>query len=261
MLFCFILLLHIPKFTPFCLIDLLALLDHREKLDTEEHTKVKDELGREDAPADSELETDTPLGGGTANMSAVARMAAPAELVAQLLPFQEEGLAWMYAQEEAESLIAGGILADEMGMGKTMQAIALILQRTADTRAWRDAGTRRGCTLVIAPVSAMTQWAHEISARTLPGSLSVLIWHGSDRHLASSEDLSGYDIVVTSYAVLEIEWRRVNNKHKVACGYCGKKLLPRSLKHHQHYFCGPASRRTAKLRLRDKKRLQTRETP
>ena len=41
---------------------------------------------------------------------------------------------------------------------------------------------------------------------------------------------------------------------KVACRYCGKRLLPRTLKHHLHYFCGPGAQRTARLGLRDKKR-------
>ena len=41
---------------------------------------------------------------------------------------------------------------------------------------------------------------------------------------------------------------------QVACRYCGKRLLPRTLKHHLHYFCGPGAQRTARLGLRDKKR-------
>lgn len=76
---------------------------------------MRDELGRPDAPADSELdsvEDDTELA-GTTNRTA-PRMVAPAGLLTQLLPFQEEGLAWMSAQEEGSSGVAGGILADEV---------------------------------------------------------------------------------------------------------------------------------------------------
>ena len=46
-----------------------------------------------------------------------------------------------------------------------------------------------------------------------------MIWHGADRHLASSAVLATYDVVITSYAVLESEYRRVQDQHKVACRY------------------------------------------
>ena len=44
-----------------------------------------------------------------------------------LLPFQVEGFSWMRHQEVKEAEIMGGILADEMGMGKTIQTIATVL--------------------------------------------------------------------------------------------------------------------------------------
>ena len=42
----------------------------------------------------------------------------------KLLPFQLEGLNWLIKQEDGE--FNGGILADEMGMGKTIQTIGLL---------------------------------------------------------------------------------------------------------------------------------------
>ena len=50
---------------------------------------------------------------------------APKAVTMPLLPFQRESLGWMQAQEAGP--IKGGILADEMGMGKTIQAITLIV--------------------------------------------------------------------------------------------------------------------------------------
>jgi len=49
----------------------------------------------------------------------------PPGSTATLLPFQVEGVSWMYDQEKSQ--VAGGILADEMGMGKTLQTITTIL--------------------------------------------------------------------------------------------------------------------------------------
>jgi len=40
---------------------------------------------------------------------------------------------------------------------------------------------------------------------------------------------------------------------KVECKYCHKRFLPRKLIVHNQYFCGPNSKRSAKLALRDKK--------
>lgn len=51
------------------------------------------------------------------------QMEPPAELLMTLLPYQKEFLAWAVKQERGD--IKGGILADEMGMGKTIQACSL----------------------------------------------------------------------------------------------------------------------------------------
>ncbi|CAM8877182.1 unnamed protein product [Rhodiola kirilowii] len=48
---------------------------------------------------------------------------APSDLTMPLLRYQKEWLAWALKKEASEA--RGGILADEMGMGKTIQAIAL----------------------------------------------------------------------------------------------------------------------------------------
>lgn len=47
----------------------------------------------------------------------------PAEIVMPLLPYQRKFLGWALGQER--SGVRGGILADEMGMGKTLQACML----------------------------------------------------------------------------------------------------------------------------------------
>jgi len=56
-------------------------------------------------------------------------------------------LGWLLAKESAGN---GGILADEMGMGKTIQMISLLVSN------------KKKPTLIIAPSSAMMQWADEV---------------------------------------------------------------------------------------------------
>ena len=79
-------------------------------------------------------------------------MKPPSTLTATLLPYQREALYWMYAQEN--SIYKGGILADEMGMGKTIQAISLILKNTRESN---DSKEIIGGTLVVCPLVAVTQ--------------------------------------------------------------------------------------------------------
>lgn len=70
-------------------------------------------------------------------------MEPPPELLMELLPYQKEFLGWAVAQEQGS--IKGGILADEMGMGKTIQVQTSKLARStkACTACRHQAGTAK----------------------------------------------------------------------------------------------------------------------
>lgn len=163
----------------------------------------------------------------------------PKAITVHLLPFQAEALTWMQAQENSES--RGGILADEMGMGKTLEMISLLVSRPLD-----------GPCLVVVPLAALLQWDQEIKRFTKPGTLQTLLYHGANR-TTQIKKLKQADLVLTSYQTLENDYRRQVNKHKVVCKYCGRSFLPDKLRVHQKYFCGPAAVRTAKLQKTHKK--------
>eukprot|EP01049_Picozoa_sp_SAG25_P019606 SAG25_NODE_6256_length_574_cov_1.069474_2_plen_82_part_01 len=46
------------------------------------------------------------------------------------------------------------------------------------------------------------------------------------------EELAKADVVVTTYPVVEREWRVCVDKVKVPCQYCGRRLLERTLRAH-----------------------------
>ncbi|CAG9472593.1 unnamed protein product [Plasmodium vivax] len=266
----------------------------------------------------------------------------PKELKFDLLEYQKEGVSWMINQEQ--SSVKGGILADEMGMGKTIQAITLILcqkinklkgesegkceepkmecaagggqakvkeesessvvvissgadgsegaasvkkenpkKRNSKKGAPKKRGTPKqeqlphkgtpksetaedtpqvktdesqGQTLIIAPIAAVMQWKSEIEKFIQGDILKVYVYHGSVKKV-SFEELKKYDIIITSYAMVEVHFRKIINKYKVSCEYCGRLYLPSTLVIHKKYFCGPDAVRTEKLKKRKKKNKDT----
>ncbi|GJP76840.1 hypothetical protein CLOP_g7292 [Closterium sp. NIES-67] len=247
------------------------------------------------------------------------------DILMPLLPFQKEWLAWSLKQEQGP--IKGGILADEMGMGKTIQAISLIVTSrhlqsqasavtpvpsqqqqpssssaaavpattavaptatavataaaaaaaaatatasgvTATSAAAAHAtaanpGSTKGgaseperpavkATLVICPLVAVLQWRQEIARFTRPDSVKVLVYHGPKRAI-SVEDLADYDVVLTTFSIVEAEMRATVFPSKVECQWCLRKFFPDRLEIHQKYFCGPNAKRTEKQAKQQKK--------
>lgn len=81
--------------------------------------------------------------------------AQPVGISRTLKPFQLEGLNWMTRQEKTQ--YKGGLLGDEMGMGKTIQAVSLLM---SDYPAGRPS-------IVVVPPVALMQWQSEIKVRWL----------------------------------------------------------------------------------------------
>jgi SWI/SNF-related matrix-associated actin-dependent regulator of chromatin subfamily A3 len=155
----------------------------------------------------------------------------PEGLVSTLLPYQRQGLKWMLEKENPTlpavgskdvvqlwkrsaqrqnvfqnvatnfststppKLARGGILADDMGLGKTLQVISVILQGGP------------GTTLIMAPVSVMSNWAQQIERHVKKeNALKVLTYHGSNRKRMTHEQFSEYDVVITTYGTLSTEY-------------------------------------------------------
>ncbi len=123
------------------------------------------------------------------NFQGIETVALPDGLLAELRPYQHDGLNWL---QFLRTFNFNGVLADDMGLGKTLQALSHILKEKHDGRSQLP-------NLVIAPTSLMSNWRRETEKFT--PELSVLVLHGSERkqHFAAIND---YDLVLTTYPLI-----------------------------------------------------------
>ncbi len=109
----------------------------------------------------------------------------PEELRGVLRDYQVTGFQWL---SRLASWGVGACLADDMGVGKTIQALALLRER-AD----------KGPALVLAPTSVAWNWIRE--ARRFTPSLQPILYHEVDR-AETLERLGPGDVLVVSYGLL-----------------------------------------------------------
>lgn len=131
----------------------------------------------------------------------------PDDFQGDLRPYQRRGLKWLAF---LDGLGLGACLADDMGLGKTIQMIALLLH---ERRVREDVGP----TLVVAPMSVVSNWNREIN-RFAP-TLRVHVQHGLDRPTGDEfvETVDRHDLVITTYGLMSrdvetlgrVKWHRV----------------------------------------------------
>ena len=123
----------------------------------------------------------------------------PAGFVGRLRDYQGEGLVWMHFLRRFSF---GGCLADDMGVGKTAQVLALLETR----RELRAAGETINPSLVVVPRSLIFNWKEEV-ARFTP-ELRVLDHSDPQQR---NEDLAPYDLMLTTYGTLRRDILRLKD--------------------------------------------------
>jgi SNF2 family DNA or RNA helicase len=131
----------------------------------------------------------------------------------------------------------GGILADMMGLGKTLSTLSLIATTLNDARSWSGQepiqpqapqSRKKGdssrqfsvpapapleltplkhntrATLLVCPLSTISNWEEQIKQHIKPGGLTYYIYHGSNR-IKDSKLLADYDVVMTTYGSVASE--------------------------------------------------------
>ncbi|RAL13757.1 uncharacterized protein BO97DRAFT_469440 [Aspergillus homomorphus CBS 101889] len=114
-------------------------------------------------------------------------------------------------EEPPQSL--GGLLADMMGLGKTLSILSLVVTSLDESREWiKQApdpalvksfpGIRNTrTTLLVAPLSAVNNWVAQIKEHLKEDAISYYVFHGSSR-TNDVEELSKYDLVITTYSIV-----------------------------------------------------------
>ncbi|OKS86915.1 DEAD/DEAH box helicase [Mucilaginibacter polytrichastri] len=123
-----------------------------------------------------------------AGFDAITEVKVPAELNATLRHYQQAGLNWLNFLDEFNF---GGCLADDMGLGKSIQIIAFILSQ-------RDKVVHN-TNIIVVPTSLIFNWQQEI-AKFAP-TIRIHTIYGADR-IKSTEDFDRYEIILTSYGTL-----------------------------------------------------------
>lgn len=109
-------------------------------------------------------------------------------LTAPLRPYQELALHWLWYLHENQ---LGGLLCDDMGMGKTHEVMAFML-------CLRQAKKKPPPNLVVCPTTVLSHWENKL--KTYAPGLKLSVYHGIKRSLPKSRGKT--DVLLTSYGVL-----------------------------------------------------------
>jgi len=131
-----------------------------------------------------------------ANFRSVRSERIPKSFNGELREYQKKGFDWLYFLYKNRF---GGCLADDMGIGKTIQTICLL------QKVYNDG--EKLPTLIVVPTSLIFNWIEELK-RFAP-SLRVSHYHGVER---DSKVFKKNQVVVTTYGILRREIESITKK-------------------------------------------------
>ncbi|KIO29735.1 hypothetical protein M407DRAFT_226612 [Tulasnella calospora MUT 4182] len=104
-------------------------------------------------------------------------------------------------QSAAPAIGRGAIMADSMGLGKTLTMLSLVIATLDDVPS-----AHSNATLIIAPLSVLSNWTTQIDDHITEGTLRTYVYHGDGRDAAAAA-MARYDVVITTYEMVSRDWR------------------------------------------------------
>ncbi|TRZ77582.1 hypothetical protein D4R87_02410 [bacterium] len=135
----------------------------------------------------------------------VEKVKLPARFDGILRDYQKDGVDWFYFLRKYRF---GGILADDMGTGKTLQTLALLNMNR----------NKEKPSIVICPKTLLYNWIAEVEKFTPKFKAIVLDGMQSER-MKKIKESSKYDLVITSYSTMQRDFDYYE-KHKIKFNYC-----------------------------------------
>ncbi|KZT19055.1 hypothetical protein NEOLEDRAFT_1142558 [Neolentinus lepideus HHB14362 ss-1] len=102
-------------------------------------------------------------------------------------------------QEAPPVLGRGALVADSMGLGKTLTMLALILDTRQDIPPEHSKST-----LIVVPLSVLSNWEKQIQDHVVEGALRYYVYYGASRSI-TPDQLKQFDVVITTYQVVTKE--------------------------------------------------------
>ncbi|KAK0647034.1 SNF2 family N-terminal domain-containing protein [Cercophora newfieldiana] len=110
----------------------------------------------------------------------------------------------------------GGIIADRMGLGKTLSTLAAILKSLERSRDFATgiAGRTHATLVVVTSAQLIDVWLTERSSHLIKDALKVAIFHGQNR-AKRIKDSADFDLVLTTYGTLASDHKSKGPLHQI----------------------------------------------
>ncbi|RYP62194.1 hypothetical protein DL771_009826 [Monosporascus sp. 5C6A] len=110
-------------------------------------------------------------------------------------------------------LCLGGIVADIMGLGKTLTMLSAVVRSKNAAAQFAKIGScrneprfTRATLIVVTSRQVLDVWTSEIEKHLRPDTLRVAVFHGDSR-AKTTEALVDHDVVLTTYRTLAMDWK------------------------------------------------------